>query len=106
MEGDSLGLILKLQKKGRPNMELGLIIHDILMLVNHFRFCSFSHVKRAGNRVAHTLAHVQPYELSDRVWMDECPDCILNLVANDLCCLLYTSPSPRDGLLSRMPSSA
>ena len=24
----------------------------------------------------------------------------------DLVCLLYTSPSPRDGLLSRMPSSA
>ena len=24
----------------------------------------------------------------------------------DVCCLLYTSPSPRDGLLSRMPSSA
>ena len=24
----------------------------------------------------------------------------------DECCLLYTSPSPRDGLLSRMPSSA
>ena len=23
-----------------------------------------------------------------------------------ICCLLYTSPSPRDGLLSRMPSSA
>ena len=35
------------------------------------------------------------------------------LIKNDLveickcgCCLLYTSPSPRDGLLSRMPSSA
>ena len=27
-------------------------------------------------------------------------------VLNALCCLLYTSPSPRDGLLSRMPSSA
>ena len=25
---------------------------------------------------------------------------------DDQCCLLYTSPSPRDGLLSRMPSSA
>ena len=23
-----------------------------------------------------------------------------------ICCLIYTSPSPRDGLLSRMPSSA
>ena len=27
-------------------------------------------------------------------------------LVNDLICLLYTSPSPRDGLLSRMPSSA
>ena len=26
--------------------------------------------------------------------------------AQPLTCLLYTSPSPRDGLLSRMPSSA
>ena len=26
--------------------------------------------------------------------------------ARHKCCLLYTSPSPRDGLLSRMPSSA
>ena len=26
--------------------------------------------------------------------------------ASTMCCLLYTSPSPRDGLLSRMPSSA
>ena len=29
--------------------------------------------------------------------------CIIEL---SVCCLLYTSPSPRDGLLSRMPSSA
>ena len=27
---------------------------------------------------------------------------LMNIIA----CLLYTSPSPRDGLLSRMPSSA
>ena len=27
-------------------------------------------------------------------------------VAGKVGCLLYTSPSPRDGLLSRMPSSA
>ena len=29
-----------------------------------------------------------------------------DIAAQDLTCLLYTSPSPRDGLLSRMPSSA
>ena len=28
------------------------------------------------------------------------------LVVRSMGCLLYTSPSPRDGLLSRMPSSA
>ena len=27
-------------------------------------------------------------------------------LVDDTICLLYTSPSPRDGLLSRMPSSA
>ena len=27
-------------------------------------------------------------------------------IAKSVACLLYTSPSPRDGLLSRMPSSA
>ena len=32
---------------------------------------------------------------------------VLNAMNADLIiCLLYTSPSPRDGLLSRMPSSA
>ena len=30
----------------------------------------------------------------------------LNQTSNPQACLLYTSPSPRDGLLSRMPSSA
>ena len=30
----------------------------------------------------------------------------IQLFINNKLCLLYTSPSPRDGLLSRMPSSA
>ena len=33
-------------------------------------------------------------------------DASSGLFCNPLGCLLYTSPSPRDGLLSRMPSSA
>ena len=28
------------------------------------------------------------------------------IIGQNSACLLYTSPSPRDGLLSRMPSSA
>ena len=30
----------------------------------------------------------------------------VNLAGNTVTCLLYTSPSPRDATLSRMPSSA
>ena len=32
--------------------------------------------------------------------------CVASTATNSGACLLYTSPSPRDGLLSRMPSSA
>ena len=59
-------------------------------------------------------------EISE-LWNSCSPDTQLNAIENDpysiehisnptdelcLACLLYTSPSPRDGLLSRMPSSA
>ena len=37
------------------------------------------------------------------IWID---DHCYQLGLESSACLLYTSPSPRDGLLSRMPSSA
>lgn len=55
VEGDCLSLIAKLKKKEYPSTELGFLVFDILQLANGFNFCSFNHVKRAGNRVTHTL---------------------------------------------------
>ena len=43
--------------------------------------------------------------LADRGYVAAVPD-LPYLTAHHDNCLLYTSPSPRDGLLSRMPSSA
>src|SRR5664279_5842965 len=43
--------------------------------------------------------------LVDAVWGERPPVSSGNLLQGYIC-LLYTSPSPRDGLLSRMPSSA
>ena len=40
----------------------------------------------------------------EEIWEDG--DEISVNIAGTWACLLYTSPSPRDGLLSRMPSSA
>ena len=47
--------------------------------------------------------------LSDRTVGEESPlsvEILMKSVLRENTCLLYTSPSPRDGLLSRMPSSA
>ena len=50
----------------------------------------------------------QPQLITLNSEQDEAVNTIIKLVKkNDyITCLLYTSPSPRDGLLSRMPSSA
>ena len=45
--------------------------------------------------------HEEAIERTGRVIASELPDSVKTYH-----CLLYTSPSPRDGLLSRMPSSA
>ena len=62
----------------------------------------------AGKLAAEVLEMIADYvkpgvttEELDRI----CHDYIVN-VQQAIPCLLYTSPSPRDGLLSRMPSSA
>ena len=40
------------------------------------------------------------------VYHEDYDEFLIKLKEWDNFCLLYTSPSPRDGLLSRMPSSA
>ena len=48
--------------------------------------------------------HCEDASLAQQHFKDECD--INNILRQFNVCLLYTSPSPRDGLLSRMPSSA
>ena len=51
------------------------------------------------SKLPHTSGHPDDTTLEEQ-------EQILNLSPKLKDCLLYTSPSPRDGLLSRMPSSA
>ena len=48
------------------------------------------------------------FNLNPEMSEPEIGNVLMNHYEDDACthCLLYTSPSPRDGLLSRMPSSA
>ena len=63
--------------------------------------------------MAYTLANLRTdirgyTEVSDTVLTDAVLATQIKNAENAIlrACLLYTSPSPRDGLLSRMPSSA
>ena len=47
---------------------------------------------------------LEPFNIEDVKEFHELPE--LYEIDESIDCLLYTSPSPRDGLLSRMPSSA
>ena len=59
-----------------------------------------SYVKRSKEKLS--LMERKPIKIKTgdyRTWFE-------SAAVSDFLCLLYTSPSPRDGLLSRMPSSA
>ena len=74
--------------------------------------CSFQRVKpdtnvrNVGFPLSYTVAHVLRFESEEYTLRGTSGELCLtgDLVANG--CLLYTSPSPRDATLSRMPSSA
>ena len=54
------------------------------------------------------VGQLQPGRYQPRTGMDQAKlsELAESIRAQGVICLLYTSPSPRDGLLSRMPSSA
>lgn len=79
MEGDCIPLIQKLQMWTTEDNFLGFIVSDILELSRSFDFIAFSFVKGGrGNRVAHDLAHWQPFNESKRVWTLNVPEHIIS----------------------------
>ena len=60
-----------------------------------------------GTPVNATAAGANPMANWDPILISLVRRAMPNLIAYDICgCLLYTSPSPRDWTISRMPSSA
>ena len=49
---------------------------------------------------------MRAYSVASPAWDEKIEFYSIKVPDGPLTCLLYTSPSPRDGLLSRMPSSA
>ena len=65
-----------------------------------------NHAHQATRDRAAYLAQARQRSKQQRDYFDDDDDDDEDELLRETACLLYTSPSPRDGLLSRMPSSA
>ena len=72
VEGDSEGVIKAIKEKSLLSSGWGHLLKDIHALSLSFSCISFLHVKRLGNRVAHSLAH-RSFCNPLLVWMEELP---------------------------------
>ena len=75
-----------------PSMKLGLASYKDVIDIKNIKKLSGIKVSGKTVTIGATTKHVEVATSKD--------------VKKAIPCLLYTSPSPRDGLLSRMPSSA
>ena len=95
VEGDCLTLNNSLKSSNAQDTFTSFLITEILSLAASFSFCSWSFVRRNGIKVAHDLAHLQPYSFSRRVWDVDPPDSILDWrpsICMTFLVLIYRNP--------------
>ena len=71
LEGDSLSLIKALKSTEDSLSPIGLLVDDVKWVASSFERLVYSHVKRNGNRVAHSLAKNALCIPNFQVWMED-----------------------------------
>ena len=62
----------------------GLLIEDVKVFANNFVRLLYSHIKRNGNRVAHSLAKNALCILDFQVWMEDVPSYFVSILQLDV----------------------
>ena len=84
IEGDSSSVIKLLQDRCSSHFQGGHILKDIMSHLDSFVSCSFSHVGRQGNAVAHALAQRARLYFPSTAWTEYVPPAISSFVLSDL----------------------
>ena len=83
IEGDSLRVIQAINEARPVRTMYGHVVDDIRFLSSSVR-CSFLHVKRKGNRLAHALAHRAVSSANFDVWLEDLPRDLADIFKFDL----------------------
>ncbi|GMI87603.1 hypothetical protein like AT4G29090 [Hibiscus trionum] len=83
VEGDSLSVIEKLKSGLDDRLDISAIVWNAQMLAQNFRTCTFSFIPRNGNFPVHAMAKESFNFSSERVWVEEAPDAVVHLAAED-----------------------
>ena len=73
LEGDSLVVMKGLMEEERSLVLLGLLVEDAKNLSQKFDELLYSHTKREGNTLAHSLARYVIDILDFLLWMEDVP---------------------------------
>ncbi|KAJ8422423.1 hypothetical protein Cgig2_003003 [Carnegiea gigantea] len=84
VKGDCLPLIAILKSHQVHDDAVGLFARDMLSFPALLDFVSWSFVKRGGNRVAHNIAHRQPFYLEGKLWESVVPKDIASPASDDI----------------------
>ena len=84
MEGDSLKVIEAINSPKQCRTQWGHIIEDIKIASLYLQECSFCHVSRGGNNLAHSLARRAVLTADTDVWLEELPQDLDDVFQSDL----------------------
>ena len=84
VEGDCLVVIQALRRSGLCPLLFGHIVDETKRLGSVLRSCEFQHVRREGNRLAHSLAKKAVLSADFEVWVEELLDDVDGVFQSDL----------------------
>lgn len=83
IEGDAQLVVKALNGEITRNLHNQVLINNVRHNVSSVANCSFSFCFREANMVAHKLAKWAAANVCSRVWLNECPSWISNIVSSD-----------------------
>ena len=88
LEGDSLAMIKALKEDVHSLAPTSLLIEDVRILSQNFDQLLYSHTKREGNSMAHSLTRYAIGIPDFLVWMEDVPPHIWSVLQIDLVCYI------------------